>query len=237
MDMNAAMGYDRAITVFSPDGRLYQVEYAREAVKKGSTVIGIKCPEMVMLMADKRVSTKLIDPDSIEKIYVIDDHIGAAASGILADARMLVDRARVEAQINVLRFDEPMSVEAITKRICDVKQSMTQFGGSRPLGISMIIAGGDTEGLHLYETDPSGSFIGVKATAIGEGRTEVFSILDEKYTDDLDSNDMAALALDTMRSVKKDEDLSVQQLTVATVKRDDNVFHVLESKEKDALFR
>jgi len=236
MDMNAAMGYDRAITVFSPDGRLYQVEYAREAVKKGSTVIGIKCPEMVMLMADKRIGTKLIEPESIEKVYVIDEHVGAAASGILADARMLMDRARIDAQINVLRYDEPMSVEALTKRICDIKQSLTQFGGSRPLGISLIIAGGDSEGLHLYETDPSGSFIGVKATAIGEGRTEVFSIMDEKYKDDMGHSEMAALALDAMRSVKKDEEISVENLTVATVKREDSIFKVLDIKEKKSLF-
>jgi len=237
MDYNVAMGYDRAITVFSPDGRLYQVEYAREAVKKGSTVVGIKCPEMVMLMADKRVGTKLIDPESIEKIYVIDDHVGAAASGILADARMLVDRARIESQINVLRFDEPIHVEALTKRICDIKQSMTQFGGSRPLGISMLIAGGDAEGLHLYETDPSGSFVGVKATAIGEGRSDVFSMLEEKYRPDLACREVATLGLEAIRAAKKDPELSVQHLTVAVVNAADNVFRILDPKGKEGLFK
>ncbi|MFA5003560.1 MAG: proteasome subunit alpha, partial [Methanolinea sp.] len=107
------MGYDRAITVFSPDGRLYQVEYAREAVKRGTTAVGIKCRDGVVLIVDKRVSSRLLESSSIEKIFKIDEHIGVASSGLVGDARSLVDRARIECQINRVTYDEQMDVEAL----------------------------------------------------------------------------------------------------------------------------
>src|SRR5258706_14206293 len=94
------MAYDRAITVFSPDGRLFQVEYAREAVKRGTTTIGLKFKDGVLLIIDKRVSSRLIEPFSIEKIFVVDHHVGCATSGLVADPRVLVERAPLGAQIN-----------------------------------------------------------------------------------------------------------------------------------------
>ena len=129
------MAYDRAITVFSPDGRLFQVEYAREAVKRGTTTVGVKFKDGVVLIVDKRLSSKLIEPESIEKIFKIDGHIGCATSGLVADARALVDRARVECQVNSFNYSEDLAVESLVKKLCDFKQSYTQYGGVRPFGI------------------------------------------------------------------------------------------------------
>ena len=185
MQMVPASGYDRAITVFSPEGRLYQVEYAREAVRRGTTAIGIKCKDGVILAVDRRITSKLIEVCSIEKIFQIDDHIMAATSGLVADARVLIDRARVEAQINKITYGEPVTVEALAKKICDIKQAYTQHGGARPFGLSLLIAGIDRHSSRLFETDPSGALIDYKATAIGSGRPAAMEILEEKYSEDL----------------------------------------------------
>ena len=144
-------GYDRAITVFSPDGRLFQVEYAREAVKRGTTSLGVKSQEGVVLVVDKRTTSRLVESKSIEKIFQIDDHIGAATSGLVADARALVDRARVEAQINKISYNEPIRVDALAKKICDLKQLYTQNGGVRPFGSALIIGGVNKKGCKLFE--------------------------------------------------------------------------------------
>lgn len=171
------MGYDRAITVFSPDGRLYQVEYAREAVKRGTTAVGIKCGEGVVLIVDKRVSSRLLEASSIEKIFKIDEHIGVASSGLVGDARSLVDRARIECQINRVTYDEKIDVEALAKRLCDHMQTYTQFGGARPYGTALLIAGISDGECRLFETDPSGTLLEYKATGIGIGRPAVDEVV------------------------------------------------------------
>ena len=147
------MAYDRGITVFSPDGRLFQVEYAREAVKKGTTTIGIKFKDGVLLVVDKRVSSRLVEPESIEKIYDIDDYIGCATSGLVADARILVDQARKEAQVHKVNYGENIGVEMLTKKVCDYEQNYTQYGGARPFGTALLVAGSDDLGTHLFETE------------------------------------------------------------------------------------
>jgi len=175
------MAYDRGITVFSPDGRLFQVEYAREAVKKGTTTIGLKYKDGVILIVDKRVSSKLVEPESIEKIYDIDDYIGCATSGLVADARVLVDEARKNAQIHKVNYGENISVEMLVKKVCDYKQQFTQYGGARPFGTSLLIAGVDDIGVHLFETDPSGALVAYKATCIGSGRPVVMDMLEQDF--------------------------------------------------------
>ncbi|MCK4332137.1 MAG: archaeal proteasome endopeptidase complex subunit alpha, partial [Thermoplasmatales archaeon] len=127
----STMAYDRASTIFSPDGRLFQVEYAREAVKRGTTTAGVKFKDGVVLIVDKRINSRLIEPDSIEKIFQIDDYIGCATSGLVADARVLVDRARIDALINEITYDEKIQIKTLVKRICDFKQTYTQYGGVR----------------------------------------------------------------------------------------------------------
>src|SRR5688572_18845040 len=179
------MAYDRAITVFSPDGRLFQVEYAREAVKRGTTAVGVRAKVGVILLVDKRVSSRLVVPSSIEKIFAIDTHIGCATSGLVADARALVDRARVEGQMNRVTYDEPIPIETLVKKICDFKQSYTQFGGGRPFGTALLVAGVDASGPHLFETDPSGALIEYRASAVGSGRPKAMEILESKFEEDM----------------------------------------------------
>src|SRR6266508_2453964 len=164
------MAYDRAITVFSPDGRLFQVEYARVAVTRGNTTVGLKFKNGIVLMADKKIGSRLVETSSIEKIFQIDEHVGAATSGLVADARVLVDYARLVAQINKVTYSERIGVDLLVKRICDYKQNYTQYGGVRPFGTALLVAGVDDLGTHLFETDPSGALVSYKAGSIGQGR-------------------------------------------------------------------
>ena len=193
-------GYDRAITMFSPDGRLYQVEYAREAVKRGTTAVGIKCKTGVVLLVDKRVASRLLEPSSIEKIFRIDDHIGVASSGLVGDARALVDRARVEAQINRISYGEPIDVETLAKKLCDHMQTYTLFGGARPYGTALLLAGVDigTDGeahYRLFETDPSGTLLEYMATGIGIGRQAVMKLFEAEYKEKMSAEDAVQLGL------------------------------------------
>ncbi|MGB9636697.1 MAG: archaeal proteasome endopeptidase complex subunit alpha [Thermoplasmata archaeon] len=204
------MAYDRAITVFSPDGRLFQVEYAREAVKRGSTTLGIVFKDGVLLLADKRLSTKLAVPNSIEKIYILDEHIGCATSGLVADARVLVDYARVVAQINKVTYNEKISVEMLVKRICDYKQTYTQYGGVRPFGTSLLVAGVDEFGPQLYETDPSGSLTGYKAACIGANKEKVLEYFEENYKEGMSMDEAVIMGLKALKEVSRDVPLSVE---------------------------
>lgn len=185
MSMFAAPGaYDRAITVFSPDGRLFQVEYAMELVNRGATIIGISCSEGVVLGAEETV-------DPLEaarfswKIFKLDDHVGACIVGLSSDARVLINQARIHAQSNKLTYDEPIDVEVITKKICDIKQLYTQHAGVRPFGVSMIFGGVDKTGSHVFGTHPSGTYRGYKARAEGAGRETVTKMLTEEYRQEM----------------------------------------------------
>ena len=223
------MGYDRAITVFSPDGRLFQVEYAREAVKRGATAIGVKTNEGVILVADRRVASKLLEADTIEKIYKIDEHVCAATSGLVADARVLIDRARLEAQINRLTYDEPISVKELARKICDFKQQYTQYGGVRPFGVSLLIAGVDDKP-KLYETDPSGALLEYKATAIGAGRNVVLEYFEKEYSDDIGFEDAIIKALVAMGKAIEGE-LSVSGIEMGVVKVEDKKYREITGEE------
>ena len=194
------MAYDRGITVFSPDGRLFQVEYAREAVKKGSTTIGLKYKGGVALIVDKRSMSKLLEPKSTEKIHDIDDYIGCATSGLVADARILVDEARKQAQIHRVSYGENISVEMLVKRVCDFKQQFTQYGGARPFGTALLVAGTDDLGVHLFETDPSGALVAYKATGIGSGRAAVMELFEKEYKDDMSYSAAIKLGLKAMEA-------------------------------------
>ncbi len=223
------MGYDRAITVFSPDGRLFQVEYAREAVKRGATAIGVKTKEGVVLIADRRVASRLLESDTIEKIYKIDEHICAATSGLVADARVLIDRARLEAQINRLTYDEPISVKELAKRICDFKQQYTQYGGVRPFGVSLLLAGVD-EKPRLYETDPSGALLEYKATAIGSGRNVVMEYFEKEYRDDMTLEEAIIHGLVAMKKAIE-ADLTPEGIEIGLVRVEDRKFRELTLEE------
>ncbi len=198
MQQFSGAGYDRAITVFSPDGRLFQVEYAREAVKRGTTSIGIKSTEGVAFVVDKKVRSKLVEPSSIEKIFKIDEHIASASSGLVADARRLIDVARNQAQVNRIQYHEPIPVGTLAKNIGDIKQMYTQNGGVRPFGISLIIGGVSDDECKIFETDPSGALVEYKATAIGFGRERAMEIFENKYEDDLSLDETIDIALEAI---------------------------------------
>jgi proteasome alpha subunit len=223
------MAYDRAITVFSPDGRLFQVEYAREAVKRGTTTVGLKFKDGVALIIDKRVTSRLIEPTSIEKIFKIDEHIGCATSGLVADARALVDYARITSQINRVTYNERVSVEQLVKKICDYKQNYTQFGGVRPFGTALLMAGVDDQGVHLFETDPSGALMAYKAGSIGAGRNTVIEIFEDKYKESMAMNDSIVLGLEALQKATEGEP-NVLSVEIGVVKSGER-FRKLETKE------
>ncbi len=230
------MGYDRAITMFSPDGRLLQVEYAKKTVGQGSTAIGLQCKDGVVLVADKRVGESLIVPESVEKIFKIDDHLGAAASGILSDARVLVERAQVKAQQHKVTYDTPVDTLSIVKDICSLKQICTQSGGLRPFGVSLLIIGVDTQGPKLYETDPTGIFFQFKATSIGENDGKVKEILEKEYKDSLTIEEAAKLGLRTLSRVSAKE-LLAETTEVVYISSEEKQFRKFSKDKVDKLLK
>lgn len=197
--------YDRAITVFSPNGRLFQVEYAKEAIKRGATAIGVEYQSGIMLGIDKRLSSEFMKEESIEKIYKIDEHIGVATSGLVADGRKLVDYARIIAQQERMNFNEEIDTTKLTKEICDLKQKYTQYGGTRPFGVSLLIAGVGDDGKYLYRTDPSGAYVSYKATAIGRGEEDLKSFMHKNYKEDMTKDEAVKFVLKALKEVKEEE--------------------------------
>ncbi len=212
--------YDRAITVFSPDGRLFQVEYAREAVRTGSTSIGIVCKDGVALVAHKRITSNLIVSDSHEKIFQIDKHVAAASSGLVADARKLVDFARLESQKHHLTYDEAIPVEVLSKKLGDHLQFYTQLGGVRPYGVSLLVAGVSDGQPRLFETDPSGALFEYKTTAIGAGKKSVEELMEKEYKDNLSEQDAVKLAVKALKkSLSQDEKLTPSLIDVVFISK------------------
>lgn len=200
----AAAGYDRAITVFSPDGRLYQVEYAIETVRRGTLAIGVKSTDGVILAVEEK-TRKLQISNVTQKIFQVDDHIGVAAAGYIPDARTQVDHARFFAQSNRLIYDEPVDVEGVAKNLADMAQQFTQYAGVRPFGVALILAGVDKNGSGLYLTDPSGTYIGYDAVAIGAGSDQVTEFLEKSYKPDIGLEEGAALAIESIYLVSEEK--------------------------------
>ncbi|SDC26812.1 archaeal proteasome endopeptidase complex subunit alpha [Natrinema hispanicum] len=215
--------YDRGITIFSPDGRLYQVEYAREAVKRGTASIGVRTNDGVVLAVDKRVPSPLLEDSSVEKIHKADDHVGIASAGHVADARQLIDFARRQSQVNQLRYGEPIGVETLTKEVTDHIQQYTQVGGARPFGVALIVGGIDNGEPRLFETDPSGTPYEWKALAVGADRGELQNYLEENYDDEADLDGGIQLALDALASVN-DGSLLPNEVGLATVDAETETF-------------
>lgn len=232
--MQPNMAYDRAITVFSPDGRLFQVEYAREAVKRGTTTVGVKFDGGVLLIVDKRISSKLVEPTSIEKIFRIDNHVGCATSGLVADARSLVDRARIDCQMNRITYDESIQVLSLVKKICDFKQSYTQYGGVRPFGTALLVAGVDDTGPHLFETDPSGALMEYKASSVGSGRTAAMEVFEEDYKDGLKKDAAIQLGLKALNAATEGK-LNPEAIEIGLVTKDKPFAKLAEADIKKAV--
>jgi proteasome alpha subunit len=218
MNRNDQQAYDRGTSLFSPDGRIYQVEYAREAVGRGAPSVGVRAKDGVVLTAHTRTGSSLMESESVEKLHKLDDHVGAASAGHVADARRLIDIARQEAQRNRLRYGEPVGVESLTKTLTDFVQESTQRGGIRPFGAALLIGGVDDAGPHLYETDPSGTPNEWRAVAIGNGRKDIQTYLEENYDDELTIDEAIDVALGALgESV---EDLAPESITLAVVDED-----------------
>ena len=212
--------YDRGITIFSPDGRLYQVEYAREAVKRGTASVGVRAEDGVVLAADKRARSPLMEAASIEKLHKADDHVGVASAGHVADARQLIDFARRQAQVNHLRYGEAVGIETLTKNITDHIQQYTQIGGARPFGVALIVGGIENGKPRLFETDPSGTPYEWQALSIGSDRSDLRDYLESEYEDGLSTDDAVGLALDTLAQ-SNDGELSPEGVGVATITAED----------------
>lgn len=194
-----AMGYDRAITVFSPDGRLLQVEYAKETVNQGTPAVGVTYKDGVLLLVDKRILEKLVIPSSVEKIMQIDEHVGAAISGLVSDGRILIEKAQQIAQNHKTTFDENVDIKSLVKEVCNLKQAYTQYGGARPFGVSLLFAGVDDKP-RLFVTEVSGIFFEIKAGALGEGSRDIITFLDKNYKDGLSFDEALSLAINALKS-------------------------------------
>lgn len=214
--------YDRGVNTFSPEGRLFQVEYALEAIKLGSTALGIRTNEGVILACEKRVISPLIEVDSVEKIMEIDHHVGAAMSGLMEDARTLIDKARVEAQNHVFTYNESMRVASIAQSVSDVAIGFGKGDDvpSRPFGVALLLAGVDENGPQLYNTDPTGTFSKWDARAIGSGSEGASNALQEEYNKDMSLEDGLTLSLKVLKQVMK-EKVDVQNVEVAIVTKED----------------
>ena len=223
---NQQQAYDRGITIFSPDGRLYQVEYAREAVKRGSATVGVRTPDGVVFAADRRARSPLIERDSIEKVHAVDEHIGVASAGHVADARKLVDFARRQAQVERLRYDEAIGVETLTKRVTDNIQQYTQTGGARPFGVALLVGGVDDGEPRLFETDPSGTPYEWQATAVGGDREAIQDVLEEGYREEMDLDAGIDLALEGLGVTN--DDLSAEGVELATIDVESERFERVE---------
>jgi proteasome alpha subunit len=231
MQSNNQQAYDRGVTVFSPDGRLYQVEYAREAVKFGSPTVGVCGASTVVLASRGRQRSPLVEPDSIEKLHDLDGRLGVGSAGHVADARRLVDFARRYAQHERLRYGEPPGVEPVAKAVADRVQESTQTGGTRPFGTALLVGGVTDDGPRLYQIDPSGTPDAWRAAAVGSGAGDIRAYLEDEYTDGLDREASLSLALRAL-SAGTDEPLSAPQLDVAAL--DESGFEAFDRDRRAA---
>jgi proteasome alpha subunit len=226
--MQSQQGYDRAITVFSPDGRLFQVEYAIETVRRGALAVGIKTKDGVVIAVDEKTK-KLQITKTPQKLFQIDYHVGAAAAGYIPDARVQIDNARFFSQSNKLVYDEPVEVETVAKHLADQCQQYTQYGGARPIGVSLIIGGVDSNGSVLYLTDPSGAYILYNAIAIGGNSDIANDFLEKNYNDNLTFDEAMMLAISTIQNSKEAQE-DIKHIKMAQIKSDMKEFEFINDE-------
>ena len=220
--MMASRGYDMTPTMYSPDGRIYQVEYAIETVKRGTLAIGVSSKEGVIMAVEEKPRT-LQTSNITQKIFQVDYHIGVAAAGYIPDARVQVDGARFFSQGNRMTYDESVEVATVAKHLADQAHQFTQYGGVRPNGVSMIIAGIDQKGESIYVTDPSGTYVQFSAIAIGAGSDDVNAFLEKHYKDDLSLEDAAALAIAAI-NLKAEAKDGVNNIKMAKITAESKTF-------------
>jgi len=233
--------YDRGVNTFSPEGRLFQVEYAIEAIKLGSTAIGIQTSEGVVLAVEKRLTSPLLESSSVEKIMEIDSHIGCAMSGLVADARTMIEHARVETQNHRFNYDEPMTVEACTQAICDLalrfgedRKGRSEGQMSRPFGVALLVAGVDENGPILFQTDPSGTFTQFDAKAIGAASEGAQNTLQEKYNKSMTLKEAETVALTVLKQVME-EKIDSKNVEIGAVSASTKKFRIYSKEELEAI--
>ncbi len=215
-----AMGYDRAATMFSPEGHLLQVEYAEKTVRLGSSSIGLVCKDGVVIVADRRVRDKLIAPESANKIYEVDEHIVATAAGILSDARILIEQSQVIAQQNRVTYGSPIEPVSVIRMIADKKQMFTQYGGARPFGVAILLGGVNKDKAYLYTSDVTGNFFAYKANAIGENDEKIKEILRKDYDENSTIEEGIKFALKIFKD-NLDKNFDLNRFDVGYVKTKD----------------
>ena len=226
--MMASRGYDMTPTMYSPDGRIYQVEYAIETVKRGTLAIGVKSKEGVIMAVEEKPRT-LQTKNITQKIFQVDYHIGVAAAGYIPDARVQVDNARFFSQGNRMTYDEAVEVATVAKHLADQAHQFTQYGGVRPNGVSMIIAGIDQKGESIFVTDPSGTYVQYAAIAIGAGSDDVNAFLEEHYNPDMSLDEAASLAIAAI-NLKAEQKDGINHIKMAKITSEAKIFEkVLES--------
>lgn len=225
----AQQGYDRAITVFSPDGRLYQVEYAIETVRRGTIAVGVKCKDGIIIAVEEK-PRKLQISNNAQKIFQIDDHVGVAAAGYIPDARSQVDNARFFSQSNKMIYDEPVEVETIAKHLADQCQQYTQYAGVRPYGVALILGGVVNDTPQLYLTDPSGTYISYDAIAIGSGSDQVTDFLEKTYKSDLSLDEAATLAIAGIYLSSEDKE-GTNHIRMAHIKKDTGLYEIVSEEQ------
>jgi len=226
--MMASRGYDMTPTMYSPDGRIYQVEYAIETVKRGAIAIGIQAKDGIVIAVEEKSRDLQVD-DVTQKIFQVDEHIGIAAAGYIPDARIMVDNARFFSQSNKLTYDEVTEVEAVAKHLADQSHQFTQYSGVRPFGVALIIAGVDKNGTKIFVTDPSGTYIPYSAVAIGGNSDEVTEFLEKNYKNEISVNDAISLAISAI-NLKSDEN-GVKHIRMTKIKSDTKLFEKVPSEE------
>ena len=231
--MMPSRGYDMTHTMYSPDGRIYQVEYAIETVKRGTLAIGIKSKQGVIMAVEEKPRA-LQTPNITQKIFQVDKHIGIAAAGYIPDARVQVDNARFFSQGSKLNYDEPVEVEAVSKHLADQCHQFTQYAGVRPYGVALIIAGVDKKGESIYVTDPSGTFVSYAAIAIGAGADEVNEFLEKMYTPDQSLDDASALAIAAI-NLKIEKDQNIKNIKMAKITSETKLLEKIPEKELERI--
>ena len=224
------MGYDRTATMFSPDGHLLQVEYAEKTVRLGSSSIGMACSDGIFIIADKRMEDKLIVPKSASKIYEIDTHIISSVAGIVSDARILIDKAQLLAQQHKVTYDSPVEPELITKEISDIKQQFTQYGGARPFGVSIMIAGVSDKKSHLYTIDVTGNYFSYYANAIGENDDKIREKLRENYKKEMTISKGVKLALKIFEEIQENK-FDIDRFELIYIKNNDQSINRIIGEE------
>jgi len=220
----AAAGYDRSTTMFSPEGHLYQVDYASKIIEKGSPAIAIIYKQGILIVADKKIHSTLVLPESVEKVFKIDNHIWTTCAGLIGDGRRLVDFARQMSQENRTYYDQPIEVETLVKKIASVIQYYTQYGGGRPFGVSLIIAGYDSLGKHIFEAEPSGAITAYKALAIGQNRQKLMDYLEKNFKENLNLEEALAIGIKAISlNLEPKQKLNSQSIEVINITDNGNM--------------